>query len=267
MSITINLVPEHHLTLPIQIFSGGQHGKGYESLLLGKQIINITGGLGWWVADPMRLTLLQIYRCLEIVAHTSGWKPPKSSFGAATDAWSISTANRLVGDTLQHTDDVIATTTGSTSPSRIPGPGGQYTLDVSFGVARKTLQCLNKTIELASIREARQVLSQDWRWPEQTHSTLRQLESEIFEIFADANALAGEGASNLLAQEGISDYVNEEIKENHGGIPLWCGAVLSESALQWWAFGGCCPGRCRWDYRSLERAGACCEGAGSFGKY
>ncbi|ETN39527.1 uncharacterized protein HMPREF1541_05753 [Cyphellophora europaea CBS 101466] len=196
----------------IEIFSGGQHGKGYESLLLGKQIINITGGPEWWVAEPMRLTLLQIYRCLEIVAHTSGWKPPSSSIDVAADCWSLSATSRP-GDALQHPDDIAPRS--PTSASRIPGPGGQYTLDVSFGVARKTLQCLNKTIELSSLREARQEQIPDWQWPDHMHSVLRQLESEIFDVFDDPNALAGEGASNLLAQEGISDYVNEEIKENH----------------------------------------------------
>jgi hypothetical protein len=115
----------------------------------------------------------------------------------------------------------------------MPGPGGQYTLDVSFGVARKTLQCLNKTLELSCLREAHQTdQTHDWEWPEQTHSLLRQLETEIFDVFEDPIALATrEGASDLSAQEGISDYVNEEIKENHVWAFHYGAALFFRRAL------------------------------------
>jgi hypothetical protein len=178
----------------------------------------------------MRLTLLQIYRCLEIVAHTSGWRPPESLPDVATSAWSIPTVTQ-VGDVLHQLDDHTATARSTASVAHIPSPIGQYTLDVSFGVARKTLECLNKTIDLVNKREAREDLSQERRWPENMYSALWQLESEIFDIIDDQNALDGEGASNLLAQEGISDYINEEIKQNHVWAFHYSAALFFRRAI------------------------------------
>ncbi|KPI39048.1 uncharacterized protein AB675_4652 [Cyphellophora attinorum] len=170
----------------VEIFSGGQHGKGYECLLWGKRIISMTGGL----------------EC-----RTHIWlEAPESLPDVAPNPWLTPTTTRT-GDAAHDSDELAATIS--------PSPVGQYTLDVSFGVARKTLECLNKTIDLANQRETHQDPEHKWRWPDHTHSALRQLESEIFDIIGDPNALDGEGASNLLAQEGISDYINEEVKENH----------------------------------------------------
>jgi hypothetical protein len=242
--------------MPRQIFSGGQHGKGYESLLLGKHIIAITGGAEWWVADPMRLTLLQIYRCLEIVAHTSGWKPPvtpsTSIYKPATNNWSLTTAPRTTETNIApQTQFPPATTSASTlltSRIPIPGEGGHYTLDISFGVARRTLQSLNKTIELSTLHSPTPP-----HWPDTTHASLRQLEADIFDILDDfPNALAGEGNDghasaypNLLGgtstttangnglQEGpaISDYVNEEIRENHVWAFHYASALFFRRAI------------------------------------
>lgn len=201
-----------------KVFSGDNRGQCYENLLLGKQIIPLTGGLSWWVGEPTRLMLLQIFRCLEIIAHTSGWRPnsqQSSDTKANSDSYdgmSSSIVDPGIGARASSSPELDAVSLDAASSS-------VYTLDISFGIAMKTLRCLNKIVELSNLRDNNTVSVHGVSvWPESTHEALRDLETEIFDTLTDPDALSGDHTASVsTAPEGISNYVSEEIKYHH----LW----------------------------------------------
>lgn len=104
----------------------------------------------------------------------------------------------------------------------------QYTLDVSFGVSMKTLRCLNKTIELANIKAS---LSPGDGWLPSTVDELVKLETELFDILDDSDAFSGQQDGESGIQKGISNYVSEEIKENHVWAFHYSTAIFFRRAL------------------------------------
>ncbi|CAK7206777.1 hypothetical protein SEUCBS139899_009583 [Sporothrix eucalyptigena] len=184
----------------VEVFSGANEGKGYEHILLCKQIIRLTGGLEWWMADTASLTLLQIFRCLEIIAYTSGWSCPPESKALTPD---VDVSEEVVEPSppvAEH--DAGAADGGNDRSTGVSSGGGmgypmassmlpmaEYTLDVSFGVSMKTLHCLNKIIELAISKDGRSENKKTGHvWPSGAAQELRTLESEVFGIMADADA-------------------------------------------------------------------------------
>ncbi|CAG9988144.1 unnamed protein product [Clonostachys byssicola] len=190
----------------VEVFSGGNEGRGYENIALCKYIIRLTGGVTWWVASSTRMTLLQIFRCLELVARTSGWTNNDESEQVQDDeqATPESRSAQPLGDSVRHSSSDVEFLMGTSAP--------QYTLDVSFGIAMKTLRCLSQTIELCSIRES---MKSGKGWSERSAVALQQLEAELFDTLEDPDAFSGQEVLGDVSQEGVSDYVSREIKENH----------------------------------------------------
>ncbi|KAH7024766.1 fungal-specific transcription factor domain-containing protein [Microdochium trichocladiopsis] len=205
----------------VEVFSGEDQGKGYESLLLGKRIIRLTGGLGWWLQDGPRMTLLQIFRCLEIVAHTSGWLCVSRSSMLSEEDVSDATSTSSSSDSTAEMESL----------AMAPSPTHQYTLDVSFGVAMKTLRCLNQIIELSSLKSNGS--AGEWRDTESAQKVER-LEEELFDSLDDPDAFSGHqeapGGSSAI-QEGISSYISEEIKENHVWAFHYATAIFFRRAM------------------------------------
>jgi hypothetical protein len=190
----------------VEVFSGGNEGRGYENIALCKYIIRLTGGVTWWVASSTRMTLLQIFRCLELVARTSGWTNNEESEQVQDDEQTTpeSRSTQPLGDSARHSSSDVEFLMGTSAP--------QYTLDVSFGIAMKTLRCLSQTIELCSVRES---MGSEKRWSERSAVALQQLEAELFDTLEDPDAFSGQEILGDVSQEGVSDYVSREIKENH----------------------------------------------------
>lgn len=44
---------------------------------MAKYVIQLTGGITWWVSEASNATILQIFRCLNIIASTSKWPNPQ----------------------------------------------------------------------------------------------------------------------------------------------------------------------------------------------
>lgn len=190
----------------VEVFSGEQKGTAYENLLLAKQVVHLTGGVAWWLADESRSTLLQIFRCHEILAHTSGWRRFQvDSPGSGTD--SICTEiERLdaIHNEMSH-------------PHPDPGVnmstlGKAYTLDVSFGVAKQSLKCLGQIIELSAVKAS---LAERQSWSPTDLYSLHELESDVFGALQDHESLSSPREDETIYQEGMSSYVSEELTQNH----------------------------------------------------
>ncbi|EEU33841.1 uncharacterized protein NECHADRAFT_89091 [Fusarium vanettenii 77-13-4] len=182
-----------------EVFSGASQGDGYEHLQLCKQVIQITGGVNWWASDPACLTLLQIFRCLHIVASTSG---------------------RLEVVDLQPRDLQSAI---------IPAPVGDYTLDITFGVSIKTLQCLNKIIEFSKMKST---LGTNMPWPDDKISSLLELEDELFDPLEAPELLKDRHSfPSSDSQGGMPGYIADLITENHMFAFHYSAAIFFRRAL------------------------------------
>ncbi|KAL2421123.1 hypothetical protein ABEF91_008336 [Exophiala dermatitidis] len=202
----------------IEVFSGAQDGRWHEYLRTAKDIIERTGGSQWWLSEPARATLLQIFRCLRIVSETSGWTDRKERTQGP---------KRSSDDPNSKPEEPVA-----------PSPY-EYTLDVSFGISMKTLWCLNKIVDLAAIKAA--AAPGDCWWKDHS-SDLCKLEKELFDLMEDPYAFADDesvvipqstddqtsyGGQNTPGKSpqdrfqpftfGVPQVVSEEIRENH----LW----------------------------------------------
>ena len=186
-------------------------------MLLCKRILKLTGGLTWWLSDTANVTLLQIFRCLEIVGYTSGWALRKGNTLEQGDEHTTGIGGRRA---VQGPETEAMTTALALAP--------QYTLDVSFGVSMKTLRCLNKIIELANVKAS---LSYGDLWPPSSIEELVKLETELFDILDDPDAFNGQQNGDSGIQKGISNYVSEEIKENHVWAFHYSTAIFFRRAL------------------------------------
>lgn len=190
---------------------------------MGKRIIRLTGGLSWWLAEPSRMILLQIFRCLEIIAFTSGWTDQTEPNQEEDNLDDSNERHQSEGHaTLAPNMDAL--TSESSSPEQ------QYTLDVTFGVAMKTLKCLSTAIELSNVKAN---LKADKSWPENRVAQLRTLERELFDAFADPDTFSTDHPcpDGGVAQQGISSYVSQEIKENHVWAFHYSAAIFYRRAL------------------------------------
>lgn len=190
----------------VEVFSGEQKGTAYENLLLAKQVVHLTGGVAWWLADDSRSTLLQIFRCHEILAHTSGWrrfdtrsKVPRTDSICEEIERLDAVPNEM---TLPHQDawDNMSTL------------GQSYTLDVSFGVAKQSLKCLNQIIELSAIKAN---LAERQNWSPTDVRSLHELESDVFGPLQDHDSLSYSREDESMYHEGMSSYISEELTQNH----------------------------------------------------
>ncbi|KAK4938451.1 hypothetical protein LTR10_021079 [Elasticomyces elasticus] len=186
----------------VEVFSGADEGRGYDHLLLCKTVIELTGGQSWWLADPVSMTLLQIFQCLNIVGRTSGY------FEAPCRE-----VDELETDDTSEPDDVAADGRPmvghellQTSQSYTP----EYTLDISFGISIKTLSYLHRIIMLSKIKSTLRA-GQDW--PHNAKEELTKLEREMFTDMESACLDAS--SSNQATFKGVSQLVANEIKENH----------------------------------------------------
>jgi hypothetical protein len=180
----------------VEVFSGEDKGTAYESLLLAKQIIQQTGGIQWWLQTASRSTLLQIFRCHEILAHTSGWR----RFGKLLTM--SGTSN--VSATSQSPDEETSGTPLTMDEN--------YTLDISFGVSKFSLKCLNQILEMATIKNA---MTEGETWTQSQSLKLSVLEKEVFGALKEHDLLTFPDQSELPYQEGISSYISEELTQNH----------------------------------------------------
>lgn len=105
----------------------------------------------------------------------------------------------------------------------------EYTLDVSFGISMKTLRCLNKIAELSTVKAELSELGTQWSTSNITELT--QLKAELFDVFDHPNAFNGQPDFDAARQEGISNYVSEEIKENHVWAFHYSTAIFFKRAI------------------------------------
>lgn len=162
------------------------------------------------------MILLQIFRCLEIIAFTSGWSDQNEPNQEEEDL--------EAEDHATTAPNVNALTSESSSPEQ------QYTLDVTFGVAMKTLKCLSTAIELSNVKAD---LKSEKTWPEHRVTQLRKLERELFDAFTDPDTFSSDHPfpDAGTAQQGISSYVSQEIKENHVWAFHYSAAIFYRRAL------------------------------------
>ncbi|KAI1860473.1 hypothetical protein JX265_009872 [Neoarthrinium moseri] len=172
----------------IEVFSGENEGNGYQNLLLGRKIIRLTGGTDCWLTDTEGETLLQIFRCNQVIATSSGWAASQGNEDEDGDMQDV---------------------------AQLPNPPisfpSQYTLDTTFGISIRTMRCLSQIAEFSRVIDRD---SGRGTWLRDNAEAINYLEADIFDVFNDPDAFRpqtpGDGA-------GVSDFVNDEIKENH----LW----------------------------------------------
>lgn len=192
-----------------EVFSGEEKGTAYENLLLAKQVIQFTGGAAWWLANDSRSTLLQIFRCHEILAHTSGWRrfevrsPTHGTDSICTEIQRLST----IPAQPSHPDQPAWVNMSTL--------GKAYTLDVSFGVAKQSLKCLTQILELSATKTA---MTEQQTWTPADIHLLRELETDVFDAVHDHDLLSPspqEDSDDAMYHEGMSSYVSEELTQNH----------------------------------------------------
>lgn len=197
-------------------------------MLLARDIIKLTGGIPWWLSDPRNITLLQIFRCLRIIGHTSGWSSPHDP--TAVDEHEIDTQEvpfqRTIVDGLE--DEII---------TNVLDQSCEYTLDISFGVSMKTLRYLNQTVALSKIKAKLQPAGS---WPNKYREELQSLENELFNVMDDVEALDGQLLLDMPSRQDVSDVVANEIKMNHMWAFHYAVALFFRRAL--------CDGRSTFHY-------------------
>lgn len=178
-----------------------------------RRVIRATGGLRWWISDATSTTLLQIYRCLRIVASTSGW----ADSNEARDGQAVLEAATDNSPQDSELDDSMYETPLSRGDERIVEPRptmpiGDYTLDITFGISVKTLGFLNETIELSRIKGR---MGHDNTWASDAASRLIRLEQGLFDALDDFETLKDHVNAHLRPHDAIPSYVAEVIKDNH----------------------------------------------------
>src|SRR5688572_2265927 len=174
-----------------------------------KQVIDMSGGLSKWLSNPTCLTLLQIFRCLQIVASTSDRSedPPDLFPDDDLDERDLHRQSRT-----DHGSDDDSPQANEVSLS--VSVRAAYPLDVTFGVSMKTLRCLTRINDLSRLRTS---LPKGDPWPADKTTAVYALETDIFSAFDDSTAFAGHSSSGQSGLEGVSDCVADFIQENH----LW----------------------------------------------
>ncbi|KAK0124781.1 hypothetical protein ONS96_008662 [Cadophora gregata f. sp. sojae] len=239
----------------IDVWSGANKGNGYIYLRMAKEVIQLTGGISWWLsAAPPTMTIFQIFRCYNIIASTTSWPSPQDQIrdqdrflleeddngelngDSPTIAKSEDDPNSscspdpqsalLSADNQNHIQEPIHDQVIPSFPSTldIQHPNNTpYTLDISFGIAIKTLWCLNKTVSLSTLHST---FTPGKTWSPSQLLEIQELQNELDfplrnpEAFrasiASSNSssgVAGGGGGGI--GPGISQMVTDEIKENH----------------------------------------------------
>jgi hypothetical protein len=179
----------------------------------------LTEGPGWWLADSASTTLFQNFRCLQIIALTSGWKLPL--LDQQEDNVSSQRA-RVLEITTQ--DDYSLPPENFTIMS---SPPCEYTLDVTFGVSMTTLRCLNKIHDLIKIKND---IKRGEFWPDRSAEEFFKLEAEIFDALDEPDGFSAQQPLES-GHPGISDYVSREIMENHVWAFHYSTAIFLRRAL------------------------------------
>ncbi|KAI6081276.1 hypothetical protein F4821DRAFT_249677 [Hypoxylon rubiginosum] len=202
----------------VEVFSGEDDGKCYENLLIARWIVQNTGGPSSWLTDSASVTLFQNFRCLQIISLTSGW-----SRTWLTGRHSISSTTRrakVLDITLQGENNP-----NSDAQAVAPLPTCEYALDITFGISMRTLRCLHKTQDLKT------KIAQEKTWSQRTMDEFIKLESDIFDVLDDPDAFKGQQPVVTPECPGLSDYVAEEIMENHVWAFHYSTAIFLRRAL------------------------------------
>lgn len=221
---------------------------------MAKEVIHLTGGISWWLSEaPPTMTIFQIFRCYNIIASTTSWPNPQDRIQEADpDADMDEDPKTLVPASKEAASNSSGSESDSQSPAsqvQLPNPEGnhdglskstptilnlpdiplqvatpdsntgppQYTLDITFGIALKTLWCLNKTVSLSTLHSTFRP-SQTWS-PSQL-AELAELQRELDfpinnpEAFRASISNSGESGGNTWGKD-IPQIVTDEIKENH----------------------------------------------------
>lgn len=188
----------------IEVFSGANEGRGYEYLLLCRTVLELTGGQRWWLSNSASITLLQIFQCLHIVGRTSGWFESPSrqlddieAEGSSDSPVAEAGGRPVIGHVLLQAPQTYAP---------------EYTLDISFGISINTLSHLHKVIMLSKVKSS---LSPGQGWPSSAQEELARLEKEMFTDRENSCLEASSSRSPSPSLEGVSQYVANEIKEDH----------------------------------------------------
>lgn len=188
----------------IEVFSGANEGRGYEYLLLCRTVLELTGGQRWWLSNSASITLLQIFQCLHIVGRTSGWFESPSrqlddieAEGSSDSPVAEAGGRPVIGHVLLQAPQTYAP---------------EYTLDISFGISINTLSHLHKVIMLSKVKSS---LSPGQGWPSSAQEELARLEKEMFTDMENSCLEASSSRSPSPSLEGVSQYVANEIKEDH----------------------------------------------------
>lgn len=194
------------------MFSGANAGKCYKHLQTAKDIIENTGGIQWWLSDPANTTLLQIFRCLRIVSDTSGWTAQQREGSSQEKTSPRQAARHTAAAAAPGLDDVRSS--GSVGSDELVVTSGsspyEYTLDVSFGISMKTLWCLNKIVDLATVKAA--TPRGDCWWEAHTADLLK-LESELFDLMEDPYAFSDD--QSVLALAAPPTSIRETDMDTH----------------------------------------------------
>ncbi|ETS84373.1 hypothetical protein PFICI_02398 [Pestalotiopsis fici W106-1] len=209
----------------IEVFSGEHEGAGYEHLLLAKQTIRFTGGISWWTSNTKSITLLRIFKCLQIIGDTSGWTQftEMSAQTESEDQPFASLSSQLFEDTGANCD--LAENVQQHGASQI---SCEYPLDITFGVSSQTLQCISKIIDLSRVKEN---LSMDEQWLQSHVEQLKTLEHEVYSALNESSHFDGLNLIGSGNQHGVSDFICQEIKENHMAAFRYSTAIFFRRAL------------------------------------
>lgn len=111
----------------------------------------------------------------------------------------------------------------------IPAPVGDYTLDITFGVSIKTLQCLNKIIEFSKMKST---LGTNMPWPDDKISSLLELEDELFDPLEAPELLKDRHSfPSSDSQGGMPGYIADLITDNHMFAFHYSAAIFFRRAL------------------------------------
>ncbi|KAI1378849.1 fungal-specific transcription factor domain-containing protein [Hypoxylon crocopeplum] len=202
----------------VEVFSGEDDGKCYENLLIARRIVQLAGGPSRWLTDSASATLFQNFRCLQIISLTSGWT---RSWITGRHKLSSTTRRAKVLEITMQDDSNINTDIQAV----VPSPTCEYTLDVTFGISMRTLRCVHK------IHDLKTKIGQENTWSQSTIDEFIKLESDIFDVLDNPDAFKGQQPVGTSSCPGISDYVAEEIMENHVWAFHYSTAIFLRRAL------------------------------------
>ncbi|XXG94081.1 hypothetical protein Hte_000333 [Hypoxylon texense] len=202
----------------VEVFSGEDDGKCYENLLIARWIVQNTGGPSSWLTDSASATLFQNFRCLQIISLTSGWS--RTGLTGRHKMSSTTRRAKVLDITSQgdnnHNSDIQAVA---------PVPTCEYALDITFGISMRTLRCLHK------IQDLKTKIAQENAWSQRTTDEFIRLESDIFDVLDNPDAFKGQQPVVTPGVLGLSDYVAEEIMENHVWAFHYSTAIFLRRAL------------------------------------